>query len=75
MAAATGLAITIYLASAITAGVVGGAVAAKKKRHQGFWTVFAFLFPPLLLFLFLLPKGDYRPPRRESEWEDNLDRL
>ena len=73
--AAAGLVITAYLASALAAGVAAGAVAPKKKRHQGFWTTLGFLAPPLILVLFLLPKGTWIPPRPEREWEDNTDRL
>lgn len=73
--AATGLLITGYLASALAAGVVAGAVAPKKKRHQGFWTTLAFLAPPLVFILLSLPQGTWTPARSEPEWDDDTDRF
>jgi len=52
-----GLAITVYLTSALVAGVVAGATAPNKRRHAGYWTVLAFLVPPTVLVLLLLPTG------------------
>jgi hypothetical protein len=52
-----GLAITVYLSSALVAGVVAGATAANKRRHPGYWTIFSFLVPPTVLLLLLLPRG------------------
>jgi hypothetical protein len=75
MASATALAITIYLASGLVAGIIAGSVARRKRRNAGIWTVLAFLLPPVVFILPFLPRGDYRPPRPEPEWEDNLDRL
>jgi hypothetical protein len=69
-----GLAITIWLASGLVAGTIGGQIAPRKRRHPGFWTTGSFLFPPLVLVLVLLPRGTYSPP--PPEWDpDNLDRL
>jgi hypothetical protein len=58
-----GLAITVYLTSALVAGVVAGATAPNKRRHPGYWTIIAFLLPPTVLLLLLLPRGHgaYRP--------------
>jgi hypothetical protein len=70
-----GLLITVYLASSLIAGTISGAVASRKRRHHGFWTTGAFLFPPLLLVLLFLPRGSYRPYLRDEEWDDNLDRF
>jgi hypothetical protein len=74
-----GLAITIYLASALVSGTLAGAIAPRKRRHAGFWITAGFLFPPLLLVLVLLPtsRAPMRAPRvRDDSWEaDNLDRL
>lgn len=53
----TGLVITVYLASALVAGVIAGATAPNKGRHPGYWTIIAFLVPPTVLLLLLLPKG------------------
>lgn len=71
-----GLLITIYLAASVVAGTIAGAVSSRKRRHHGFWTTGSFLFPPLLLVLLVMPRGDYRPmPQRDNEWDDNLDRF
>lgn len=71
-----GLAITIYLATALVAGTIGGAVAPRKRRHAGFWTTATFLFPPMLLILLFLPRGRAVPHRGEEDWDpDSLDRL
>jgi cyanate permease len=73
-----GLAITIYLASALVAGTLGGTIAPRKKRHSGFWTTAAFLFPPLLLILIVLPRGRYVPrvqPHDDHWAADDTDRL
>lgn len=52
-----GIGITIYLTAALVAGIVAGVVAATKQRHTGYWVIFSFLCPPLVLILLLLPKG------------------
>ena len=67
-----GLAITVYLISALIAGVVAGATASNKRRHPGYWTVISFLIPPTVLLLLLLPrgKGVYRA---DDPYADKLD--
>lgn len=52
-----GLAITVYLSSALIAGIIAGATAPNKRRHPGYWVVLAFLVPPAVLLLLLLPRG------------------
>ena len=68
-----GLAITIYLSSALVAGIIAGATAANKRRHPGYWTIFALLMPPTVLLLLLLPrgKGVYRTDDPYYEREDD----
>lgn len=67
-----GLAITIYLASALVAGVVAGATAPNKRRHPGYWTIISFLLPPSVLLLLLLPRG--RGEHRANDpYDDKLD--
>lgn len=53
----TGLGITLYLTCALTAGVIAGVAAPNRRRHPGYWTIAAFLFPPIVLLLLILPKG------------------
>jgi hypothetical protein len=72
-----GLAITMYLAAGLMAGALGGTIAPRKRRHVGFWTIAAFLFPPLLLVLLVLPRAPYVRQEwvvREAD-PDNLDLL
>ncbi len=69
-----GIAITIYLTSALVASIIAGMVATAKQRHPGYWLVFAFLCPPLVLILLLLPKG-YVPRNIMHEPRDDDDRL
>jgi hypothetical protein len=65
-----GVGITIYLSSALVAGVLAGAVAPAKRRHQGYWMVFSFLLPPLVVVLLMLPRGhstySAHEPRNDS---------
>ena len=68
-----GLAITVYLASSLFAGTIAGAIAQRKRRHHGFWTTGAFVFPPLLLLLLVLGKGSYIARRARTEWEEDED--
>jgi hypothetical protein len=76
MSGGLGLAITIYLAAGVVAGTMAGLISQRKRRHSGFWTTAAFMFPPLVLILIFLPTGRAMPRARStSEWEDDLDRL
>jgi predicted MFS family arabinose efflux permease len=52
-----GVLITVYLTSAFVAGLIAGVTAQHKRRHAGYWVVFCFLLPPLVLLLLILPKG------------------
>jgi hypothetical protein len=76
MSGGLGLAITIYLAAGVVAGTIAGLISQRKRRHSGFWTTAAFMFPPLLFLLFFMPTGRAVPRARSaSEWDDDLDRL
>lgn len=70
-----GLVITVYLCSALVAGVLGGAVSQAKRRHPGYWMTLSFLFPPLVIILLLLPKGHghHDPMREPGDDCDSLD--
>jgi uncharacterized membrane protein len=47
----------LYLASALTGALIAGVVAPAKRRHPGYWLIFSFLIPPIVLVLLILPKG------------------
>jgi hypothetical protein len=68
----TGMLITVLLTSALVAGLLGSTMAAAKQRHPGYWMIFCFLIPPLIVLLLLLPKGRYvhhphRDPFQDGE--------
>ncbi len=69
----SGLLITLYLASALTGGLIAGVVAPAKRRHPGYWVIIAFLLPPVVLLLLLLPKG-HGIYRRDDPFFDRDDR-
>jgi hypothetical protein len=64
--------IAIWGVTAIAAAIVAGIVAGIKNRDYSFWIATAFLLPPLLLVLMLLPRLKERPVRRATE-EDQAD--
>lgn len=47
--------ITVWGLTALVAGVLGALLAAAKRRSADAWAAAAFLFPPSLLALALLP--------------------
>lgn len=55
----TGLLITVYLTAAFVSGLLASIFASAKNRHAGYWMIFCFLIPPMIVLLFLLPKGRY----------------
>ena len=62
----TGQLITVYLVSAVVAGLVATIVARAKRRHSGYWMLACLLFPPFILLLFVLPKGkNVHNPQRD----------
>jgi cyanate permease len=70
----TGMLITVYLTSALVAGLAATLVARAKNRHSGYWMLVCFLLPPLILLLLILPKGRHvYHPRRDpfGEIEDD----
>jgi hypothetical protein len=52
----------IALGSAGLAGVLAGV----KNRDYSFWIAWAFLVPPIVLFLMLLPRLEGERPRQPS---------
>jgi hypothetical protein len=72
----TGMLITVYLSSALAAGLLSTAMASAKHRHPGYWMIFCFLIPPFIVLLLILPKGRYlhyphRDPFGEIGDDDN----
>lgn len=55
----TGMLITVYLTSAFVAALLASSMASAKNRHPGYWMIFCFLIPPLIVLLLILPKGRY----------------
>ena len=53
--------------------VVGGMVAGMKNRDYSFWMAWCFLFPPLVLWLILMPRKQGARPRRPTL--DEIDRV
>jgi hypothetical protein len=64
--------IVIWGFVAIAAGVLAGILAGVKNRDYSFWIAWCFLFPPLLLFLVMLPRHD--GPRRRQPSLDEQER-
>ncbi len=59
--------------TALLSAVVAGFVAAAKRRDHSFWSAWAFLFPPMLIVLLLLPANDRRTVRTRLDDEDRID--
>ena len=71
----TGMLITVYLTSALVAGLIAGIVAPAKRRHGGYWVMFCFLCPPLVILLLILPRGRfYHDPRRDPFHDEDDER-
>jgi hypothetical protein len=77
----SGVAITLYLAAAFLAGILGTIIARAKRRGPGFWMVACFLVPPLFIVLLLLPTRRFiavrqRPSADSDSFDaDNLDKF
>lgn len=72
----TAMFITVYLASALVCGLLAAVVAPARGRHSGYWLIAAFLFPPSIILLLLLPRGrgQYRhgvDPFRDADDRDH----
>lgn len=73
----TAMLITVYLAAALVCGLLAAVVAPARGRHSGYWLIAAFLFPPSVILLLLLPRGrgNYRhgaDPFRDADDRDHL---
>jgi hypothetical protein len=69
----TGMLITVYLTSALVAGLLAGIIAPAKRRHGGYWVLFSFLFPPSVLLLLILPRGRFHHNPRRDPFQDSDD--
>jgi hypothetical protein len=69
----TGQLITVYLVSAVVAGLAATMVARAKRRHSGYWMLVCFLFPPLILLLLILPKGQNAQDPQRDPFEGKTD--
>lgn len=66
--------ILIWGLSSITAAALAGAFAGAKNRDTSFWMAWCFLFPPLVIWLMLMPKNKGpRPARRPLDDLDHRD--
>lgn len=65
--------IAIWGVGAMLAAALAGFVANWKNRDYSFWMAWCFVLPPLLIWLFIMPKRQGPRPRRPSL--DELDHL
>lgn len=65
--------IVMWGLAAIAAAAVAGFAAGWKNRDYSFWMAWCFIFPPLVLWLLLMPKKQGPRPRRPSL--DEIDRI
>lgn len=63
--------VLIWAAVSIGSAIIGGLLAASKRRDHSFWAAWCFLLPPMLLILLLLPKN--LGPRPRQPTLDELD--
>lgn len=64
--------IVLWGAIAITASILAAILAGIKNRDYSYWVAWSFLVPPLVLWLFLLPR--YKGPRPRQPSLDDIDR-
>jgi membrane protein DedA with SNARE-associated domain len=58
--------IVIWGVIAVSASMLAGLVAGWKNRDYSFWMAWCFVVPPLLLWLFVMPKFKGPRPRRPT---------
>lgn len=56
---------------AIGSAVLAGILASARNRDHSAWAAWCFVFPPALVFLFLLPRNQGTRPRRPSLDEED----
>jgi hypothetical protein len=64
-------AIAIWGILAMASAAVAGIVAAARNRDHSWWAAWSFLFPPMVILLFLLPRNAGPRPRRPSIDEED----
>jgi hypothetical protein len=55
--------IVLWGLCAVTAAALAGVFAGSKNRDVSFWMAWCFLFPPLIVWLMLMPKNKGLPPK------------
>lgn len=63
--------IAVWGLLSLVAGLVGAVVAGLKRRDHSAWAAWCFVFPPVLIVLFLVPRNKGERPRRPSMDEDD----
>ena len=58
--------IVIWGLVAIASAALGGVLAGVKNRDHSFWIAWCFVFPPMLIFILLLPKHEGVRPRKPT---------
>lgn len=61
--------IAIYGGLALICAILGGIVAAVKRRDVSYWMTVCLLLPPSIVMLAMMPKNKGIKPRRPS-WDD-----
>jgi hypothetical protein len=64
-------AIAIWGIIAMASAAVAGVGAAVRNRDHSWWAAWSFLFPPMVILLFLLPRNTGPRPRRPSLDEED----
>ena len=65
--------LTIVLIGWIIVPLVAAFLSSHKKRDLNFWVFACVLFPPLVMFLAVLPKRDHAPTKMFAEDRDSDD--
>jgi len=62
--------IAIWGLTAILSAIIGGALAAMKKRDYSAWAAWCFIIPPLVIAILLTPKNTGPAPQRRRLGDD-----
>ena len=58
--------ITIWGICALAGAAIAGILAGMKNRDYSVWMGWGFLFPPIVIYYFLLPRRDGQRPRQPT---------